>query len=178
MAALKKLQLHDFIAKNQAKFLAYKKENLTSGEFIVIADFSENYSFVVQDENQSFHWNNLQATVHPFLCYYKNTDRKLDSVCFCIISENKEHDTIAVHLFQRKLVSFLTEHFGTKPRQIMYMSDGCAGQYKNCYNFTNLCHHEKDFGVPAEWHFFATSHGKSPGLQQKQVFNVHMKTRS
>ena len=41
------------------------------------------------------------------------------------------------------------------------MSDGCAGQYKNCYNFTNLCHHEVDFGVPAEWHFFATSHGKS-----------------
>ena len=162
MAALKKLQLHDFIAKNQAKFLAYKKENLTSGEFIVIADFSENYSFVVQDEVQSFHWNNLQATVHPFLCYYKNTDGKLDSVCFCIISENKEHDTIAVHLFQRKLVSFLTEHFGTKPRKIMYMSDGCAGQYKNCYNFTNLCHHEKDFEVPAEWHFFATSHGKSP----------------
>ena len=72
MAALKKLQLHNFIAKNQAKFLAYKKENLTSGEFIVIADSSENYSFVVQGEVQSFHWNNLQATVHPFLCYYKS----------------------------------------------------------------------------------------------------------
>ena len=24
-----------------------------------------------------------------------------------------------------------------------------------------MCHHEKDFGIPAEWHFFATSHGKS-----------------
>ena len=41
------------------------------------------------------------------------------------------------------------------------MPDGCAGQYKNCYNFSNLCHVE-DYGVPAEWHFFATSHGKSP----------------
>ena len=29
MAALKKLQLHDFIAKNQAKFLAERKESLT-----------------------------------------------------------------------------------------------------------------------------------------------------
>ncbi|KAL5515849.1 hypothetical protein EMCRGX_G001083 [Ephydatia muelleri] len=162
MAALKKLQLHDFIAKHQAKFLAQKKENLTHGEFLVIADFSENYSFVVQDEVQSFHWNNLQATVHPFLCYYRNTDGKLGSACFTIISENKEHDTIAVHLFQRKLVSFLTEHFGSKPKIIIYMSDGCAGQYKNCYNFSNLCHHVEDFGVPAEWHFFATSHGKSP----------------
>ena len=161
MAALKKLQLHDFIAKNQAKFLAEKKDSLTPGEYIVIADFSENYSFVVQDEIKSFHWNNLQATVHPFLCYYKNTDGKIQSVCFTIISENKEHNTIAVHLFQRKLVAFLTEQFGAKPKKIIYMSDGCAGQYKNCYNFTNLCHHEEDFGIPAEWHFFATSHGKS-----------------
>ena len=97
-----------------------------------------------------------------FHCYYRNTDGKLGSACFTIISENKEHDTIAVHLFQRKLVSFLTEHFGSKPKIIIYMSDGCAGQYKNCYNFSNLCHHVEDFGVPAEWHFIATSHGKSP----------------
>ena len=26
--------------------------------------------------------------------------------------------------------------------------------------FINLCFHEADFGVPAEWHFSATSHGK------------------
>ena len=31
---------------------------------------------------------------------------------------------------------------------------------KNRKNFINLCHHEDDFGVPAEWHFSATSHGK------------------
>ncbi|KAL5484241.1 hypothetical protein EMCRGX_G020703 [Ephydatia muelleri] len=156
-----KLQLHDFIAKNQATFLAEKKESLSSGEFLVIADFSENYSFVVQDEVQSFHWNNLQATVHPFLCNFKDGDGKINSICFTVISENNQHDNISVHLFQRKLISFLTDHFGKKPKRIMYMSDGCAGQYKNCYNFTNLCHHEEDFGIQAEWHFFATSHGKS-----------------
>ena len=33
-------------------------------------------------------------------------------------------------------------------------------QYKNTKNFINLCHHEDDFGMPTEWHFFATSHGK------------------
>lgn len=41
------------------------------------------------------------------------------------------------------------------------MSDGCAGQYKNSYNFANVFHHEYDFCVRAEWHFCATSHGKS-----------------
>ena len=41
------------------------------------------------------------------------------------------------------------------------MSDGCAAQYKNRKNFINLCYHMEDFGVQAEWHFFATSHGKT-----------------
>ena len=26
--------------------------------------------------------------------------------------------------------------------------------------FINLCNHEADFGIQAEWHFSATSHGK------------------
>ena len=42
----------------------------------------------------------------------------------------------------------------------MYFSDGAASQYKNRKNFLNLCFHKSDFGVPAEWHFSATSHGK------------------
>ena len=45
---------------------------------------------------------------------------------------------------------------------IIYFSDGCTGQYKNFKNLINLCCHRKEFGIPAEWHFFATSHGKEP----------------
>eukprot|EP00731_Ephydatia_muelleri_P035604 Em0140g7a len=52
---------------------------------------------------------------------------------------------------------------GKRPQKIIYVSDGCAAQYKNCKHFLNLCLHLVDFGVPAEWHFFATSHGKSAG---------------
>ena len=26
----------------------------------------------------------------------------------------------------------------------------------------NLCYHKEDFWVQAEWHFYATSHGKGP----------------
>jgi len=37
-----------------------------------------------------------------------------------------------------------------------------GGQYKNSKNFINLWNHQNDFGVLAEWHFFATSHGKGP----------------
>ena len=91
---------------------------------------------------QSFHWNNLQATVHPFLCYYKDVSGNLTNISFTILSENKEYGTVAVHLFQRKLVKFLTDHYGTKPKKMIYVSGGCVSQYKNCYNFIYLCHHE------------------------------------
>ena len=46
-------------------------------------------------------------------------------------------------------------------RKIIYFSDGCAAQYKNRYSFINLIHHYEDFGLKAEWNFFATSHGKN-----------------
>ena len=49
-----------------------------------------------------------------------------------------------------------------EPKKIFYFSDGAAAQYKNRKNFANLAYHEEDYGVPAEWHFFATSHGKGP----------------
>eukprot|EP00731_Ephydatia_muelleri_P036614 Em0290g3a len=52
--------------------------------------------------------------------------------------------------------------------------------YKNRKNFVNLAFHMEDFKLPAEWHFFATAHGKGPynGLggeqlsvvQQEQVY--------
>ena len=160
---VKKLLVHDFVAKQQTAFMQKTKESLKEGEFLVIADFSENYSFVVQDEVQSFHWNNGSATIHPFVCYYV-AEGTLNTLCYVVISECNQHDTIAVHLFQRKLLDFITRECGGKrPQKVYYMSDGCAAQYKNCKNFTNLCYHLDDFGVRAEWHFFATSHGKSAG---------------
>ena len=162
---LKKLLVHDFIATMQASFLQQRKDTLKDGEFLVVPDFSENYSFVVQDEIQSFHRNNSSATIHPFVCYYMDKG-KLANLCYMyiIISKSLQHDTIAVHLFQSKLVEFLTQQCGgKKPQKIMYMSDGCAAKYKNCKNFSNLCYHFEDFGVKAEWYFFAKSHGNSAG---------------
>jgi hypothetical protein len=40
----------------------------------------------------------------------------------------------------------------------VYFSDGSATQYENRRNFLHITCHNEDFGVPAEWHFFATSH--------------------
>ena len=44
---------------------------------IILIDFVENYSFLVQDAIQSFYWQNQQATLHPFEVYYNDDDGKL-----------------------------------------------------------------------------------------------------
>jgi hypothetical protein len=79
-----------------------------------------------------------------------------------VISDCLHHDTVAVHLFQKSFIAFLKDLLPARlhPKNIIYFSDGAASQYKNRKNFLNLCHHKDDFGIKAEWHFSATSHGK------------------
>ena len=99
------------------------------------------YSFVLQDAAQGFHWNNSQATIHPFVIYHRfplpgNKNTNLKSLSFVIISDCLTHDTIAVHRFQRKMIADLKEHLPFK--KVIYFSDGAASQYKNKKNFINI----------------------------------------
>ena len=61
------LQCHSFTATQQSKFMKEIKEGLMDEQILVIADFAENYSFVLQDEVQGYHWTISQATIHPFV---------------------------------------------------------------------------------------------------------------
>jgi hypothetical protein len=154
-----KLTRHHYISKSQAKYFQNLKENLPEGEGCLVGDFAENYSFVVQDAAQGFHWENSQCTVHPFVFYWRaNGDLCHQSYCF--ISDCLKHNTVTVYSFQTKLIPMILSKY-TNITKIHYFSDGCGGQYKNKLNFLNLCYHEADFGIPAEWNFFATSHGKN-----------------
>ena len=47
-------------------------------------------------------------------------------------------------------------------RKIHYFSYSCGKQYKNKYNFLNICHHEKDLQIICEWNFYTTSNGRNP----------------
>ena len=158
---LELLRPHSFIAAQQASYYSDRKSGLAPREMVVTVDFSENYSFVLQDAAQGFHWNNSQATIHPFAAYFKKRG-ELCHLSYVIVSECLHHDTTAVHLYQRHFVAFLKSFLPTRsqPQKIVYFSDGAASQYKNRKNFINLSHHEEDFGISAEWHFSATAHGK------------------
>jgi hypothetical protein len=51
---LEKLLPHSFVAKSQANYLKELKSKLQPNEAIVVLEFSENYSYVVQDSIQLF----------------------------------------------------------------------------------------------------------------------------
>jgi hypothetical protein len=63
--------------------------------------------------------------------------------------------------FPKHLIVFFKESV-PNISQIYYFSDSASAQYKNKNNFISICHHKTDFGMNAEWHFFATSQCKGP----------------
>ena len=103
---LELLHPHSFIAREQAVFYTRTKTSLQPGEILVTVDFSENYSFILQDAAQGFHWNNSQATIHPFVAYFVDSG-ELCHLSYVIISDCLHHDTIAVYLFQKSFIAFL-----------------------------------------------------------------------
>ena len=54
--------------KAQSSFLKSLKDDLAPDTVIILLDFAENYSFIIQDATKGHHWDNSQATLHPFCC--------------------------------------------------------------------------------------------------------------
>ena len=121
---VKKYQVHVFITKKQSSAFKNAMEHLKEDTLLVICDFAENYSFVVQDEVQSFHWNNGMVTLHPFVGYYLK-DEVLHHVNFVCVSECNIHDTVMVHLFIKRFLAFVFESVPSI-KKVMYFSDGCV----------------------------------------------------
>ena len=67
------LNRDDFNAKQQSNFHKEVKSNPKIGEFPTLGDFSQNFSFVVQNEAQSFHWSSSSVTTHPFVFTIKTS---------------------------------------------------------------------------------------------------------
>ena len=151
---------HHFIAKAQANHLKMAKENLSENELIILLDFAENYSFIVQDAVQGFYWENSQATLHLFVAYFRSSNGDLKHTSICVISDFLKHDQTAVHCFLTKVITLMKRKVNNI-KIIHYYSDGAPSQYKNYKGLVNSCHHRLDHGIDAVWNVSATSHGKN-----------------
>lgn len=108
---LESLLNHDYTVKSQANYLDSAKTDLQDGEFVVTVDFSENYSFVIQDSVQSHHWSKEAVTIHPYVIYYKK-ENKTAHHNFVIISEANKHNATAVNLFNKRMLNYLIQNHG------------------------------------------------------------------
>lgn len=163
---LKELCSHHYIAKAQAEFFKSCKSNLKIDECLVTLDFAENLKLTIQHEVQGNYFGNgddKYVTLHPFVLYYKNVSQEenglLEHKSYCVLSDAMSHDSTAVYAFLSRLLVEIKE-FLPGVRSVKYFSDGAASQYKNRFNMGNLSKHYSDFGIQAEWHFFASCHGK------------------
>ena len=95
--------------------------------------------------NLSHHWNFSQATLQPFVVYYR-LDGELKYSNFS---------------FNTKMLSHLKLLLPAK-QKVNQFSDGAAGQY-NFKNLWNLYYQKKNHGLDPEWHLFAIRNRNGPG---------------
>ena len=76
---------------------------------------------------------------------FKSSDKKVSFSFILIDGRIVEVDTFDFRFSKLKQLARSCDFIVTKIERILL-----------------ICHHNKDFGMPAEWHFFATSHGKGP----------------
>ena len=103
-----------------------QKENLDSYTCVMLG-FAENCQYVLQDENQSFHWNNSQCSIHPSITYHKDVPNVLKERLFDLISEDLKHDTAFVFEVMSKVCEYVKGNYQHLTK-IKYFSDGCAVQ--------------------------------------------------
>lgn len=85
-----------------------------------------------------------QAKLHPFVAYHRCKETgSLQAQSLVVIPDCLEHTTAAVAAFQYEVLKLLKHELPDVKKS------------------SNLCYHEKDFSLAAEWNFFATSHIKS-----------------
>jgi hypothetical protein len=112
-------------------------------------------------EAYGFHWNNAQATIHPFVIYFKKSDAlNMEHDNLVLVSYLSKHDSILVHTFQWHIMKFTKTHLTRYWKMLFTSLMGLQPNIKTEKNVLNITCHNVNTRVPAEWHFFATSHGK------------------
>lgn len=162
-------KLHRYVANIQRETLKTLRLGLTDEEVIIIADFSEKFLTKAAREIQAAFFGKHQISIFTVRVHTKTKDYS-----YIIVSDAEKQSKYEVFAYFQKILELVKENHPNIRHAIIF-TDGCAQQFKNRFNFLNMLHSQSDFGVTIEWHFFATSHGKSAadGLGGSIKRNVH-----
>lgn len=157
-----KISLHCYINRKQHEYFENLKTSLlTEKSIIANVDFGQNFTFLIQDAVQSYHWSPPQATIHPHaLQFLRADDNIIGEVTYVAISDCLEHSARTFYCFHHEVMIEMKKLVDGLEK-VYLVSDGSAAQYKGYKNFCNLLFHEKHYMVKAEHHLNVTAHGKS-----------------
>lgn len=154
-------EAHAERVKAQYGQLKELKSNLPEGHMIVQMDFAENYTCQSVEEVQSAWWNGTMVTLHPAVADFNDENGSLIHQSTVFISDELAHNSSTMYAILRKLVPEL-KSIVPEVKYIHYFTDSPTSQYRNKTIFHILTQHEKEFGIPASWHYFEAGHGKGP----------------
>ena len=163
---------HKYLERKQIPYIKTLRTSLPDDEIMVSMDYAENYTVVHQNEVQQAYFRNTQVSMLGAAVRYKKNE-EIKHQSFVILSNNTKHETSNVYTGYKKIQNWIkSEVPGVRHTHII--SDGCASQFKNRYQFANVANHAEDFGHTASWHFTPTGHGKSEvdginGVLKKQA---------
>lgn len=143
---------HDYIRYIQESAIRQAKENQEKESCIFHFDFAENWTAILPNEVQSYHWHKRQVSI--FTCV---VTRKQSIQSFAVISDDTCHDAAHACFALQIIHNYMKEQL--KPdTHVTYVSDGACSHFKNKYQLFELC--QKDH-ISTKWIFSATGHGKN-----------------
>ncbi|XP_075525684.1 uncharacterized protein LOC142588499 [Dermacentor variabilis] len=143
---------HNYIRSVQAKAIHEEKQSCERGAIVLHFDFAENWTVVLPDAVQAYHWQKKQVTV--FTCVV--TSRK-STQNYAVISDDMSHDSAHACLALSKIKAHLEDNAPIYTK-ITHVSDGAPAHFKNKYQFHEL---QRSECQEMKWMFSATGHGKN-----------------
>ncbi|CAN7943217.1 unnamed protein product, partial [Ixodes pacificus] len=143
---------HDYVRRTQAAAIHESKECEQRASIVLHFDFAENWTVLLPNETQSYHWHKKQVSI--FTCVV--TTRKSTN-SFAVISDDL-HPNSAHALYAIGKVHELLEETSPVYTHVTYVSDGAASHFKNRFQLYELCRANY---TSAKWLFSATGHGKN-----------------
>ncbi|XP_077551854.1 uncharacterized protein LOC144166071 [Haemaphysalis longicornis] len=144
--------LHNHIRKTQGAAIHNGKKCEQRGIGVFHFDFAENWTVLLPDHVQSYHWHKNQVSI--FTCVV--TTQK-NSHSFVVASDDVCHDSAHACLASEKIRQWVDDNLPPYSK-VTYVSDGAASPFRNRYQIHEL----RKSDVPeTQWIFSATGHEKN-----------------
>lgn len=116
---------------------------------ILHVDFAENWSVIIQNEIQGYHWKNDQVSIFTAVCHFNGI-----TLSYALVSDAKEHDSAHALFAMNHIKNDINAKYPDLDISCeIIISDGAASHFKNRYQFHEMKNspHEKKMDLFSYW---------------------------